>query len=154
MIKRMTPLLLVLLAGCSSLLDLQQPEYSLRSITTTPRIAIPLQKSTIDLDFNIEIHNPNDLALTMDRIDVDVFLNNQQVTNTISTRQVRIPANGIGDARLTTSVDYESVRSMFYEIVNAVERGEANYELRGKAWFNTPLGNLSFPITVRGREGL
>lgn len=152
--KRAWPILLVLLAGCSSLLDLQEPEYSLRSITTTPRIAIPLQQSTIDLDFLIEIRNPNDLALTMDRIDLDIFLNNQRVTNTVSSRQVRIPANGIGDARLRTSVDYESVRSMFNEIVNAVERGEADYELRGRAWFDTPLGDLSFPITVRGTERL
>lgn len=152
MFKRLWPLPLLLLAGCSSLLNLKTPEYSLRSITTTPRIAIPLRDSSIDFDFLLEIRNPNGFALTLDQLDLDVFLNNRQVTNTVSSRPVRVPANGIGDARLSTSVDYESIRSLFNEIVNAAERGETDYELRGKAWFQTPLGRMNFPVTVHGTE--
>ncbi|MBW3670862.1 MAG: LEA type 2 family protein [Acidobacteria bacterium] len=154
MFKRVWPLPLLLLAGCSTLLNLKTPEYSLRSITTTPRIAIPLRESTIDFDFLLEIRNPNGVALTLDQIDLDVFLNNRQVTNTVSSHQVKVPANGIGDARLSTSVDYESIRSLFNEIVRAVERGETDYELRGRAWFQTPLGRMNFPINVRGTERL
>ena len=145
-------LLLVLLAGCSTLLNLEEPDYSLRSITTTPRIAIPLRDSTIDFNFLIEIQNPNDFGLTLDGIEVDLFLNGQQITRSVSSYNVRVPASGIGDARLHTTVDYESIRSMFNELVRAVEDGEAEYGLRGKAWFKTPLGRVSFPIDLQGRE--
>lgn len=100
----------------------------------------------------LEIRNPNDIALTLDQIDFDLLLNNRQVTRGVSAQNVRIPALGIGDARLRTTVNYESIRSLFNEIVSSAERGEGDYEIRGRAWFQTPLGRLSFPVTVRGRE--
>lgn len=150
----LSALAVVLVTGCSALLDLQEPDYQLRTITTTPRIAIPLRDSAIDFDFLIEVSNPNSIALTLDGLEVDLFLNGEQVTRSVTSQNLRIPANGVADARLRTSLDYDSVRSLFSQIVASVESRQASYELRGKAWFQTPVGRLSFPISVRGRESL
>jgi LEA14-like dessication related protein len=140
-----------MLSGCSSVakvLNIENPRYSIRDIRPRVDIAIPLSASSIDLDFNVEVDNPNSVGLRLDRIDFDLFINNSRIMDSVSSQNVRIPANGRGDVHLSTRINYQSVRNLWTEIVDVVRGERARYEIRGTAHYDTPLGIMKFPVTV------
>jgi LEA14-like dessication related protein len=143
--------LALLLSGCAAAraaLNIQNPRYSIREIRPRVDIAIPLSASTIDLDFSIEVDNPNSVGLRLDEIDFDLFINESRIFDGVSQQRINIPANGRGDMRLRTSIGYQNIRTLWNEVVNAVRGERARYEIRGNAYYNTPLGRLRFPVSV------
>lgn len=142
---------LFLLSGCSavmSALDIQNPRYALRDVNPRVDIAIPLSASTIDLDLGIDVDNPNSVGLRLDQLDFNVFVNGNRLIDGISSQDVRIPANGTGNVRLRTRIGYQNIRSIWSEVVNVIGGRNANYEVRGTAYYDTPAGRLQFPLTV------
>lgn len=142
---------LLSLGGCDVLrrtLNIVNPTYRIREVRPQVAIAIPFSASTIDFDFDIEVENPNSVGLRLDRLDFDLLVNGTHVSRGFSSDQVRIPANGLGDVRIRTRVGYNELRSLFQEIVEIVQGGRARYELRGRAYFDTPIGQMNFPLTV------
>ena len=140
-----------LLSGCAAAraaLNIQNPRYSIRDIRPRVDIAIPLSASTIDLDFAIEVDNPNSVGLRLDEIDFDLFINETRILDGISQQRISIPANGRGDMHLRTSIGYQNIRSLWNEVVSAVRGERAKYEIRGNAYYDTPLGRLKFPVSV------
>ena len=140
-----------LLSGCAAIqsaLDIQNPRYAIRDIRPRVDIAIPLSASSIDIDFNLEVDNPNDVGLRLDQLDFNLFINDTRVLDSVSRQDIRIPANGIGDVQLQTRIGYQNVRNLWNEIVDIVRGQRARYELRGNAYYDTPVGRLKFPVTV------
>ena len=141
----------LLLSGCAAAraaLNIENPRYSIRDIRPRVDIAIPLSASTIDVDFAIEVDNPNAVGLRLDAIDFDLFINQTRVLDSVSQQRIAIPANGRGDVQLRTSIGYQNLRSVWGEVVNAIRGGGTRYEIRGNAHYDTPLGRLTFPVTV------
>lgn len=139
------------LSGCSavkSILDIENPRYTIRGIRPRVDIAIPLSASSIDIDFDLEVDNPNKVGLRLDQIDFNLFINDSRILDSISDQNIDIPANGRGDVRLRTRIGYQNIRSLWNEIVDMVQGERARYEIRGNAYYNTPLGRLKFPVTV------
>lgn len=145
----LVPLILAA-AGCNTLRDLQieNPDYRLRDVQPRVSLALPLSASTIDFDMLVEVENPNRVGLNLDRVDFDLFVNNQRVVDSSTRDRVRIPANGIGQIRLRANVGYEDLRGIFREIADMVQGERANYEIRGRAYYDTPIGEMNFPFTV------
>ena len=151
--KRLLPLALALcsLSGCAavqSALNIENPRYSIRDIRPRVDIAIPLSASSIDIDFNVEVDNPNSVGLRLDQLDFNLFINDTRVLDSTSRQDLRIPANGVGDVQLRTRIGYQNVRSLWNEMVDIVRGRRARYELRGNAYYDTPVGRLKFPVTV------
>lgn len=138
----------VLFISCKSLLNIENPDYVIRRVTPRVAMALPLSNSAIDFDFTIEVDNPNSVALNLDQIDFDLYINRNMVVRGLSNQQIRIPANGIGQVQLTTRVDYQSIKTLFREIADIVQGERASYELRGKAYYKTPIGRVSFPFKI------
>ena len=141
----------LLLSGCGlakAALNIENPRYSIRDVRPRVDIAIPLSASTIDLDFSIEVDNPNSVGLRLDEIDFDLFINDSRILDGISQQRINIPANGRGDMRLRTSIGYQNLRTLWTEVVNAIRGERARYEIRGNAYYDTPLGRLKFPVSV------
>jgi len=141
----------LLLTGCSGLrsaLNIENPRYSLRNIRPRVDIALPLSASSIDIDFDLEVDNPNDVGLRLDQIDFNLFINDSHILDSFSQQDLRIPANGRGDVQLRTRIGYQNVRSLWNEIVDVIRGDRARYELRGNAYYQTPVGRLKFPVTV------
>jgi LEA14-like dessication related protein len=138
--------------GCSSALralDIVNPRYSIRDVRPHVAIALPLSQSSIDVDFAVEVDNPNRVGLTLDELDFNLFINDSRVLESVRTQHgVKIPANGRGDVQLRTRIGYENIRSLWTEIVDVVRGERARYEIRGDAFYNTPVGRLKFPVTV------
>jgi LEA14-like dessication related protein len=142
----------LLLSGCAavqSALDIENPRYSIRNIHPRLDIAIPLSASSVDIDFALEVDNPNRVGLRLDQIDFNLFINEARVLDSISQQNINIPANGRGDVNLRTRIGYQNVRSLWQEMVDIVSgRQRAKYELRGNAYYQTPVGRLKLPVTV------
>jgi len=133
------------LSGCQSLagLNIVNPRYALRGVVPHVAIALPLSQSAIDLDFNIEVDNPNP---------VDLAVNETPVLTSVRAEQgVRIPAHGIGDVRLRTRVGYENLKTLFRQVADMVQGNRATYTIRGNAYYQTPLGQMRFPLTLYSR---
>jgi LEA14-like dessication related protein len=146
----MTAGLALLLTSCSTLknLNIENPRYSIRDIHPRVDVALPLSASSIDIDFNIEVDNPNSVGLRLDQIDFNLFINDSPVLDSISQQDIRIPANGVGNVALRTRIGYNNVRALWGELTDIIRGQRARYEIRGDAYYNTPIGRMKFPVTV------
>jgi hypothetical protein len=52
---------------------------------------------------------------------------------------VVVSARGLGDVRLRTHVSYDNVKTIFQHVA---------YEIRGNAAYDTPVGRMTFPVSV------
>jgi LEA14-like dessication related protein len=140
-----------LLSACAavqSALNIENPRYTIRDIRPRVDIAIPLSASSIDIAFNLEVDNPNSVGLRLDQLDLDLFINDNRVFDSVSSQDLRIPANGVGLVDLRTRIGYQNVRTLWTQLVDVVRGQRARYELRGNAYYETPVGRLKFPVTV------
>lgn len=143
-------LITVVVSGCSTLasLNIQNPRYSLRGIRPHIDIALPLSASSIDFDLTVGVENPNAVALRLDRLDFSLFVNDARLLDSMTNQRINIPANGSGDVHLRARVGYQNIRSLWSEVVNVIRGDRGRYELRGDAYFRTPIGQMKFPVTV------
>jgi LEA14-like dessication related protein len=140
-----------LMTSCSSVarsLNIVNPTYSIRDIRPRVDIALPLSQSSIDFDFLLGVNNQNSVGLRLDRVDFNLLINDSHILDGYSDSQIRIPARGVGDVHLRARVGYDSLRSIFREVADMVQGNRARYEIRGTAYYNTPVGQLRFPLTV------
>jgi len=143
--------LAVALLHCNTLANLHiiNPSYSLRSVTPRVNLGIP---PSIDLDFGINVNNPNPVQLRLDYFDFDLLVNNNPILRNIhSVQGLRIPANGDGDVHLATRVTYDSIRAIYNEVLNMIQGNRASYAIQGNAYYDTPVGQLRFPVSVYSR---
>jgi LEA14-like dessication related protein len=142
------------ISGCRSLagLNIVNPRYSLRGVTPHVAIALPLSASAIDFDFTIGIDNPNPVGLRLDWLDFDLAINDTPVLSSVRAEQgVRIPAHGLGDVHLRTRVGYDNLKTLFRQIADVVQGNRATYTIRGNAYYQTPVGQMRFPLTLYSR---
>jgi LEA14-like dessication related protein len=143
------------LNGCSSLahtLNIVNPTYSIRDIRPHIAIALPLSASTIDFNFDLGVDNPNNVGLRLSGVDFDLLVNDNQILRSTSTEPVRIPARGLGLVHLRTSVGYGDIHPLWSQITELIRGEHARYQIRGNAYYDTPLGRLTFPVTVYSRR--
>ena len=139
------------LAGCNSLanLHLENPSYSLRGVTPRLNLGIP---PSVDLDFTVNVNNPNPVQLRLDYFDFDLLINNNPVLRNVhSVQGFRIPAQGDSDVHLATHVTYDSMRAIYDEVVGMIQGNRATYGIQGNAYYDTPVGQLRFPVSVFSR---
>ena len=142
--------LTLIASGCSTLanLNIVNPSYTIRDVRPRVDIALPLSASSIDFDFTVGVNNPNRVGLRLDRVDFNLFINDSRILDSVSEQRINIPANGYGDVHLRARVGYDSLRSLFREVADVVQGNRARYEIRGNAYYDTPVGTLKFPVTV------
>lgn len=141
----------IALGACNTLgnLHIINPSYSLRSVDPHVNLGIP---PSVDLDFTINVNNPNTVGLRLDSFDFDLLINNNPILRNVhSVQGLRIPAQGDTDVHLATHVTYDSIRAIYNEIVNVIEGNRASYGIQGNASYDTPAGQLRFPVTVYSR---
>jgi len=142
------------MSGCQSLanLNIVNPRYSLRGVVPHVAIALPLSQSSIDLDFTIGVDNPNPVGLRLDWLDFDLDVNDTPVLSSVRADQgIHIPAHGVGDVRLRTRVGYDNLKTLFRQVADMVQGNRATYTIRGNAYYNTPIGQMRFPLTLYSR---
>ena len=139
------------LSGCSTAgraLNIVNPTYSIRNVQPHVQLALPLQASSIDFDFTVGIDNPNSVSLNLARLDFGVLVNGSHLIDSVSSDRINIPARGVNDVPLRARVGYQQIPNVWQQIVNVINGQRANYQVQGNAYFDTPLGQMRFPVSV------
>ena len=132
----------------ASALNIVNPTYSLKNIQPHLAIGLPLQNSAIDLDFDLGVDNPNSVGLKMSGINFDVLVNDTHLLSSQSSNAVNIPAKGYGAVHLRSRVGYNEIRNIWSQVADLIQGNKANYQVRGTAFYDTPVGRMNFPVTV------
>ena len=69
----------------------------------------------------------------------------------VSDQGIHIPARGVGNVHLKTRVGYDNIRNIWREVTDVISGNKARYQIRGDAYYNTPIGQMRFPVTVYSR---
>jgi len=138
----------LLTSGCASIVDIQNPTYSVRDIRPHLSIAIPLSASSIDFNFLLGVDNPNRISLPVSHLDFDLFANDTHLISAISRDRVTIPAHGYGEVPVRARVGYNEIRDVWSTVVDLVTGNRARYRLTGTAYYDTPFGERRFPVSV------
>ncbi len=139
------------LSGCSSLgqaVNIVNPSYTIRNVQPHVSLALPLQASSIDFDFTVGIDNPNTVSLNLARLDFGVLVNGNRLIDSVSGDRINIPARGSNDVHLRARVGYQQIPNLWQQIVNVIQGQRANYQVEGNAYFDTPIGQMRFPVSV------
>jgi LEA14-like dessication related protein len=144
----MAMVLTLILGGCASVLDLRNPTYTIRDIRPHVSIAIPLRASSIDFNFNLGVDNPNRISLPVEHLDFDLFANETHLITAVSRERVTIPAHGYGEVPVRARIGYTEIRDVWQSIVDLITGSRAHYRLTGTAYYDTPIGERSFPVNV------
>jgi LEA14-like dessication related protein len=134
------------LSGCSTVANIVNPSYSLRAVDPHLNLAIP---PSLDVDFTIGVDNQNPVAVRLDRFDFDLLINDTPVLNNVRSDQgIHIPARGLGDVHLNAHVNFSDLQTIGRQLIDVIRGNRASYQIRGNAYYDTPLGQLRFPVTV------
>ena len=139
------------LSGCSTIgraLNIVNPSYSIRNVQPHVNVALPLQASTIDFDITLGVDNPNSVGLNLARLDFGLLVNGNRLIDSVNSDRISIPARGSSDVFLRARVGYQQIPSLFQQIVSVIQGQRANYQVQGNAYFDTPLGQMRFPVSV------
>lgn len=140
-------LLTMTLSGCSAYPNLRvlNPSYSLVDIAPHVNLSIP---PSMDFDMTVGVDNPNPVGLRLDGFDFNLFVNDNRIANGQTFERVTIPARGIGNVRLRTHVTYDNLRTIFHQVADIVQGNRAHYAIEGNAAYDTPVGRMTFPVTI------
>ena len=146
--KRSLLVALFLMGACASVVDIQNPTYSVRDIRPHVSIAIPLSASSLDFNFLLGVDNPNRISLPVAHLDFDLFANDTHLITAVSRERVTIPAHGYGEIPVRARVGYHEIRDVWGSVVDLVTGNRAQYHLSGTAYYDTPFGERHFPVSV------
>lgn len=149
---------LIIGGGCAPiqinpLAALDNCEFSLQRVTPTIAVTFPLEKSYVDLDFEIGVKNPNAVTLNFTRLAFDLYINDKyRVFNGSTDYGIALKANQYSTVRLKSRFTYEELSDLFITLSDIIRKKQATYTIKGTAFYNTPFGEISFPTTIARKE--
>ena len=148
--RRMLPALAALLAvmaitaGCASLARLETPRLSLVSVELSDATLFE-QRFMVRL----RVQNPNDIALPVRGLTVDLELAGQDFAQGVSARAFEVPAFGEAEFDMIITANAATALLKLMTQRDAIKRESLDYRIRGK--LSTRLGLLrSVPFEETG----
>lgn len=101
--------------------------------------------SSATLEVYVNMYNPNNgITATLDRMDYSVYANGNNLGNGQITQRVDIPPQGTKTVSSAFQVSYAgTLRAVWSALTGG---GNIKWNLKGTAYFDTPLGTLNIPI--------
>jgi len=124
----------------SKQLPVKEPEVSF--VDATPH---SFTFTSLKVDIKLRVTNPNPIGLTIDRLDLVLYINDQK-TVTAPFHNVTLKANGSSPLNTTVVVPYTAVGM---SMIGALKSTSGiRYKLVGVSYVKTPLGVVEFPVTI------
>ncbi len=101
--------------------------------------------TSLDLRVAIEISNPNPVQVILDRLAFDFFVNENHVFKGSIAEKTVVPP---GESRTINTVVRVSLLKVGFALYNAIKKEQANYRLKGRAFFDTKHGTISIPVEI------
>lgn len=142
--------MILLFQGCSSL---QQAEQLMNGIQPTGEVKgvklSGLDLRGIDLLFDVEVDNPNPVAISLDGLDYDLKLLNRSFLKGQQSMGMSLAADGKSQVKLPVRMEFERLLQHYSELS---KRDDLPYQLDLGLGIDVPLlGRVRLPISYQGR---
>lgn len=101
------------------------------------------------MDAGIQIYNPNDIDVIVDKIKMDFFANETKIFAGEPTPGDTVATGDTDTLVIPMVLDYWELGQV---LVDAIVNGEVSYELIGTIYLESEMVNDSFPITLKKGE--
>jgi LEA14-like dessication related protein len=122
----------------------QKPQFSIYDVTLK---GIGLKG--IDLDVTLDVYNPNNIPITLDRATFNIYINDVKIGTVNLPQTISIPANSHEYPRIALTVSYEGglVGGWGY-VKEKLFGGRVQLRIEGNAYVNVPiLGEVTIPFS-------
>ena len=99
----------------------------------------------LTLGLYLTITNPNTIEVKIDKMDVDLYIENKKTVR-VAFSPASIEPKKSKNVSAALVIPYEAIGMTI--VGDMKNRGKINYRLAGDVTMNTPLGALSFPVTI------
>jgi len=134
---------ILLAISCSAIkerLAIKECKFALASVTP-----YDFSFSDLKLDFDIKVTNPNDVDAVLDKLDYTFFVNETDVFSGTTGKGFKVAAGKSDDIVTTITLQYTKIGQT---IVDALRLKKADYKVKAKAYINTVLGEISYPVEI------
>ena len=130
--------------GCSMIAKwvAEEPELRLSSISFEE-----MNLNRVKLAFTIEVNNPNDFELGLDRVDYKVFVAEKVIGQGTFNGQFRVGAREISSLRIPFTLDPKAAFKVAQSYFS--KRGKLEALVTGKSLFVTPIGGYEVDFSER-----
>ncbi|MBN2732630.1 MAG: LEA type 2 family protein [Balneolaceae bacterium] len=140
-------LIALFISGCQAIQDLtdniRKPSLSVTDVRVTD-----FAFDEIELTYDVEIDNPNLVAVQMVSYDYDFKINNNDFLQGSQDKQLRIESSGTSTFQIPMRLNFQELYSLFNSLRG---QDEADYQLLANLDFNLPvLGETTLPLEKSG----
>lgn len=136
-------IIVILLISCSAIkerLAIKECKFSLQSVAPHS-----FTFKNLKLDFKIKGENPNKVDAVLDRLTYTFFVNDQDVFSGTTGKGIKIPSGKSTSFLTTITLEYSKIGEA---LSTAIKLQKASYKIKAKAYVNTIIGEISYPIEL------
>jgi LEA14-like dessication related protein len=136
------------LSGCSAYQAyvqrqaIQQAQFHLKAVSLSG-----LDLAGANFNVVLELENPTDTPIVLDRLDYTVFVNELRVLSGFTEEKITVPPHDVRPIAFSSHVRYADVGSQLRTILS---QGVRTYRLDGVGHFDTPFGTIDYPVKLLG----
>lgn len=139
-------LVAIIFAGCSNLKDLadtQKPKLSVENVQVTD-----FSFSEIEVTYDVNIDNPNPVALQMLSYDYNLDINGSSFVKGDQQEGLDIEASGSSMVRIPVTINFQD---LYRSVKGLVDKDESSYQFMSHLAFDLPIiGRTEIPVSKKG----
>lgn len=94
----------------------------------------------------LNVRNPNDFAITLERMETAVSLNDREVGRVARAEAMELPAFESRTVAVPVPIEGETPQAF----ADRLRRGTQRYAVAGRAFVRTPIGERRVPFVIKG----
>lgn len=94
---------------------------------------------------SLSMYNPNDITATLDRVDYDLWFNENHLASGVTHERLDIPPLTSRVATTDFDLDFGGAGRA---IISAITEGEASWRISGTAYYDTIFGTMNIPFDI------
>lgn len=99
--------------------------------------------TSLTLKLTVDIYNPNRIDVILDKLDVDIWINDNYVGKSVNEQKREIKIGTSENVELVFHIDYAGA----YKTYKDIKKGEKpHYRFKGTVYFSTIFGDIGFPV--------
>ena len=133
-----------ILSGCSSFIDQRKNIEKCQFEIISAKLG-KLTLTGVNLKLKLNITNPNNSKVIVDRLDYEVFANGKYIASGSNKDKFKIDPNSSYVLKTTVFLAYSNLGNYIKELV---AEEEIKYMVKGTVYLDTPIGTINYPIKI------
>lgn len=120
---------------------IRQAQFHLKSVSLDG-----LDLTGANVTITLELENPTDTEIALDRIDYTLFVNDLRALSGSTTQPLHVPVHDARPLPIHATLRFRDVSAELRDLF--VRGARFTYRLEGTGHFDTPFGPIDYPIQV------